>query len=404
MREFTSVDGAAESGPGAAGAMGADDRYGLRSLDVERLRRRRGAKWMAHPADYASWVADMDFEVAPAVAASLHDVIDRHELGYPNWGGPYALSPAGHQFARRMGERYAWEIGTDRVHDLVDVLQGVRAVVHHRSDPGDGVVLHMPAYHPFIDGLEAMGRRRVEVGWTGSGFDYDELERRLVADGASVWILCNPHNPLGHVFERPELERIADIADRFDLVVVADEVHADLTLPGAVHVPFASLGTEVAARTVTVSSASKAFNLAGLRWAVMHVGDDEMHSTLRSLPGHYLGAPNLFGVTAAVAAWTDGDDWLAAVVDVLDENRRLLGRLLEQHLPGAVYRPPAATYLAWVDCRGCGLDDEPAEVFRRRGVEVSPGAQFGAGGIGHVRLNLATSPAIVSATVAAMAG
>lgn len=386
------------------GAPAVDDAYGLRSLDVEQLRARRGAKWMARPADYAAWVADMDFDVAPPIAVALHALITHNELGYPDWGGPYALSPAAKLFPQRMGERFGWQIGDDRVHDFADVLQGVRAVVHHRSEPGDRVVLHMPAYHPFIDGTEAMGRRRVDVVWTGDGFDYDDLERRLDRDGAKVWILCNPHNPLGYVFERPELERIADIAERFDLVVIADEVHADLTLPGATHIPFASLGPRVAARTVTVSSASKAFNLAGLRWAVMHVGDDVMQETLESLPGHYLGAPNLFGVTAAVAAWTECDDWLAAVVGVLDENRHLLAGLLSQYVPGAVCRLPSATYLAWVDCRGCGLDGEPADVFRARGVELSPGPQFGPAGDGHVRINLATSPAILSATVAAMGG
>jgi len=383
---------------------GSADVYGLRSLDVERLRERRGAKWMSRPADYAAWVADMDFEVAPPISAALHELIDRHELGYPNWGGPYALSPAAKAFVRRMSDRYGWDADVDRVHDLVDVLQGVRAVVHHRSEPGDGVVLHMPAYFPFIDGIETMGRRRVDVEWCGDGFDYDDLERRLADRGARIWILCHPHNPLGHVFERAELERIADIAARFDLVVVSDEVHADLTLPGAVHVPFASLGPDVAARTVTVSSASKAFNLAGLRWAVLHAGEEELHDILASLPGHYLGAPNLFGVTAAVAAWTQGDAWLAALIDVLDENRLLLTELLDRHLPGACYRPPSATYLAWVDCRGCRLGDEPAEVFRERGVELSAGPQFGPSGVGHVRINLATSPAILSDMVAAMGG
>jgi cystathionine beta-lyase len=153
-----------------------------------------------------------------------------------------------------------------------------------------------------------------------------------------------------------------------------------------------------------VSSASKAFNLAGLRWAVLHAGDRQMHEALRSLPGHYLGAPNLMAVTAAVAAWTHGDEWLTDVVDVLDENRLALVGLLRQHLPDAVYQPPQATYLTWIDCRGCGFDGEPADVFRERGVELSAGRSFGEAGSGHVRLNVATSPAILAATVAAMAG
>jgi cystathionine beta-lyase len=151
-----------------------------------------------------------------------------------------------------------------------------------------------------------------------------------------------------------------------------------------------------------VSSASKAFNLAGLRWAVVHAGDDRMQSALSSLPGHYLGAPNLMAVTATVAAWTDGDEWLAAVVDVLDENRLELAELLRRHVPGAVYHPPDATYLAWIDCRACGFDDEPVEVFRRRDVELSPGPSFGRPG--HVRLNFATSPGILAAMVEAMGG
>jgi cystathionine beta-lyase len=384
--------------------MAGNDPYGLRSLDLDRLRRRRGAKWTGRDARFSAWVADMDFETAPPIAEALREVIDRHELGYPNWGGPYARSPAARLFPERMSTRYGWELDEPRVHDLVDVLQGVRATIHHRSSPGDGVVLHVPAYHPFLDTIESMGRRRVDVRWTGEGFDYDDLETRLARDGAAVWILCHPHNPLGHVFQRRELERIADIASRYDILVISDEIHADLTMPGATHVPFASLGLEVAARTVTVTSASKAFNLAGLRWAVMHAGDAGLHDAIEELPGHYLGAPNLMAVTAAVAAWSRCDHWLDAVVGVIDENRQALGDLLRRHLPGTVYRPPEATYLAWVDATGLRLGDDPAEIFRQRGVELSPGPQFGPGGEGHVRINIATSPAILAETVAAMAG
>lgn len=381
-----------------------DDPYGLRSLDVGRLRCRDGAKWGARPVDYAAWVADMDFEVAPPIADALHGLIDRHEFGYPNWGGPYALSPAARQFMTRMTDRFGWTPDADEVVDLVDVLQGVRAAVYHRSSPGDGVVLHMPAYFPFLDTIDGMGRRLVDVTWTDDGFDYDDLERRLEREGARVWILCHPHNPLGHTFDRAELERIADIALRHDLLVIADEVHADLCMPGVEHVPFAAIDTEVERRTVTVTSASKAFNLAGLRWAVMHVGDTGLRDALSALPGHYLGAPNRMGVAAAVTAWTECDHWLREVVGVIDENRQALVGLLDQYLPGVVYRPPQATYLAWLDCRALGLADEPHEVFRERGVELSPGHQFGPTGAGHVRINLATSPAILAATVAAMAG
>jgi cystathionine beta-lyase len=379
------------------------DPFGLRSLDLEALRSKRGAKWRGLPAQYAAWVADMDFPVAPSITDALREVIDRDEFGYPNWGGPYAKSPAAELFAPRMVERYGWEPRYERVHDMIDVIQGVRSTVHHLSQPGDGVVLHLPAYHPFLGTIDGMDRRLIAVEQRDGTFDYDALETELAATGAAVWILCHPHNPLGHVFERPELERIAEIAARHALTVISDEIHADLTLPGAAHIPFESLDAEIAARTVTITSASKAFNLAGLRWAVLHAGSDAAHAALQALPGHYLGAPNLMAVTATVAAWTDGGAWLDAVVDLLDENRRALSGLLDEHLPGAVYQPPAATYLAWVDCRPLGLDD-PHETFRGRGVELSPGPQFGPQGDGHVRINFATSPTILAATVAAMAG
>jgi cystathionine beta-lyase len=379
-----------------------NDPYGLRSITAAELRGRRGAKWQARQVDFASWVADMDFRVAPVIAEALHDVIDRNEFGYPNWGGPYALSPAAKLFPERMADRYGWELGLDGIHDLIDVLQGVRAAVFHRSAPGDGVVLHLPAYHPFLDTIEGMNRRLVGVHLADGAFDYDALDAELAATGASVWILCHPHNPLGRSFERDELERIAEIAARHDLIVISDEIHADITMPGHTHLPFASLGPEVAARTITVTSASKTFNLAGLRWAVMHVGDREFESALGALPGHYLGAPNLMAVTATVAAWTEGAAWQRAVIEVLDENRYSLVDLLAKHLPGTIYTPPEATYLAWVDCRPLGIDGEPADLFRERSVELSPGSQFGAGGEGHVRINLATSPQILSATIAAM--
>jgi cystathionine beta-lyase len=302
-----------------------------------------------------------------------------------------------------MAEQYGWEPTWERVYDMIDVIQGVRSTVHHLSQPGDGVVLHLPAYHPFLGTIDGMERRLVAVEQRDGAFDYDALEAELAATGAAIWILCHPHNPVGHVFERPELERIAEIAARFDLTVISDEIHADLTLPGAEHIPFESLGAEVSARTVTVTSASKAFNLAGLRWAVLHAGSDRAHAALQALPGHYLGAPNLMAVTATVAAWTTGAEWLDAVIDVLDENRQALSDLIDQHLPGVGYRPPEATYLAWLDCRELGLDD-PHTTFRERGVELSPGPQFGPPGAGHVRINIATSPSILAEVVAAMAG
>jgi cysteine-S-conjugate beta-lyase len=277
------------------------------------------------------------------------------------------------------------------------VLQGVRLAVGMLTDPGDAIALHLPAYHPFLHTLRDMDRRLVP-----SPFDLDELAEVLRRERPRAMILCHPQNPTGHVFDRAELERLGALAIEHDLIIISDEIHSDLVYAPNTHIPFASISAEVEARTITVTSASKAFNLAGLRWAVMHVGVESFDAELRSYPDHWFGGANLFAVEAALGAWTEGDAWLAAVMDVLDENRQRLVDLLSRHLPGVSYTPPAATYLAWLDCSVLGDGDTPHEVFRERGVEVSPGLQFGTSGAGHVRLNFATSPAVLERIVAVM--
>ena len=376
------------------------DPFGLRALDIVQARARPGAKWQFHRADYAAWVADMDFPIAPAIRERLIEVAST-DVGYPPWGGKRGISPAVVAFVERMTSRYGWVPQLPRLYELSDVIQGIRVTVHHLTDPGDGVVLHTPAYHPFLDTIESMQRRIVRVPWP---FDHEALDTALARHPARLMILCHPHNPTGHVFTRPELERLAEIAARHDLVVVVDEIHADLVHAPHGHVPFESLGPDVAARTITVTSPSKAFNLAGLRWAILHAGCAAIRAVLDGLPDHYLGAPNVMAVEATATAWTSGDTWLASVLEVLDENRHALSDLLASHLPGVKYTPPDATYLAWLDCRDLGFGDDPAVTFRERGVALSPGPQFGAEGNGFARLNFATSPAILAETVAAMAG
>ena len=380
-----------------------DDPFGLRSLDVEQLRRRPGAKWHRPGGRLAAWVADMDFPIAPAIRDRLVELATT-DVGYPDWERAGA-SPLPLRFVRRMVDRYGWEPRLERLHELSDVVQGVRVALHHLTDPGDAVALHTPAYAPFLRTIERMGRRIVRVPWP---FDHDRLDAELDDAGARVLLLCHPHNPTGHVFSRDELGHLAQIAARHDLDVVSDEIHADLTHAPHGHVPCESVAAEtapvVAARSVTITSASKTFNTAGLRWAVLHAGSDRLHAVLDGLGEHYFGAPNLMAVAATEAAWTEGDEWLRSVLEVLDENRRALTGLLADHLPGAGYRVPDATYLAWIDCRPLGLGTDPASVFAERGVEVSPGPTFGVEGEGYVRLNLATSPAVLERIVTAMGG
>lgn len=387
------------------------DRFGLTTFGVDGVRARPGIKWSRQRGKLASWVADMDFPIAPAIVDRLRDRVET-DVGYPDWDD-IGRSHLPERFAERMNTRFGWQPDADRLHELGDVMQGVELAIHHLTEPGDGIVLHLPAYPPFLESIAQTRRRLIEVpaiaAVDGFHWDYDELDRRLAATAghrasARLWILCHPHNPTGRAFPGPELERIAGIADRHDLVVVSDEIHAELVYPPHEHVPFATLGDDVAARTVTVTSSSKAFNLAGLRWAILHCGVDRLRRAIADLPSHYLGVPNLMAVEATDAAWTDGDEWLAAVLAVLDDNRRLLGKLLAEQLPGVGYHEPAATYLAWLDCAPLGLGDDPAATFRDRGVEVYSGLKFGAGGRGFVRVNFATSPSVLEAIVTRMSG
>lgn len=390
----------------------------LLDVDLTTLRRRPGWKWSSIGGRVAAWVADMDYPIAPSIAERLVEVATA-DVGYPRWG--LGTSPAADAFCARMADRYGWTPNRDGLVELNDVIQGVEIVVHHLSEPGDGVVLHTPAYPPFRASLLGNDRRIVGVpavrtsdskgaasgaahddGWA---YDYDELERRLSDESARLWVLCHPQNPTGHVFDRAELERIAEVARRFDLTVISDEVHADLVYEPRRHVPFATVADHLGVPTITVSSASKAFNLAGLRWAIMHVAHDGLLAALADLPRHYLGTANLMGVEAAVTAWTSDDAaaWLDAVRHQLDRNRHQLAELLSAHLPGVDYMPPHATYLAWLDCRRLGLGDEPVTTFRDRGVELGNGNDFGDEGRGFVRLNFATSGDVLSHVVAKMA-
>jgi cysteine-S-conjugate beta-lyase len=387
-----------------------NDPFGLVGFDVADIATRPGVKWRHPGGRVASWVADMDYPIAPAIVERLTARV-AVDVGYPAWD-ELGRSPLPARFAARMAERFGWSPDGDRLHELADVMQGVALAVHHLTAPGDGVVVHTPAYPPFLELIAATGRELVEIPAidTPGGFvwDYDELATRLDAPASTsgttrLWILCHPHNPTGRVFRRDELERVAELAARHDLVVVSDEIHAELVHPGADHVPFASLGAEVAARTVTVTSSSKSFNLAGLHWAILHAGHVSFHDALRALPPHYLGAPNLLAVEATDAAWSDGDEWLAAVRGVLDGNRHLLRDLLAEQLPGVGYHVPEATYLAWLDCRALEFGDDPAATFRRRGVELSPGPRFGSPGTGFARLNFATSPTVLREIVRRMA-
>jgi cysteine-S-conjugate beta-lyase len=381
-----------------------DDAYGFDDLDVSRVTGRPGAKWQRHAPSLAAWVADMDFEPCPAVLQRLQARLDAGAFGYPDWATWHGGTDTRHVFVDRAARRYGWTIEAAHTWESSDVIQSVQTMLYVCTQPGDGVVLHTPCYPPLRHAIASMNRRIVEVPATftdaGVTFDYDALGEQLRRESAAMLLLCHPHNPTGHVFDTQDLNTLAELAERHDLVIVSDEIHADLVYAPRTHVPMSTVSP---ARAVTIHSASKAFNLAGLRYAITHIGPAWVRERLQALPDHLAGAMNVFGADATAAAWTDGDGWLSAVVAHLDRNRTLLGDLLAEHLPEVEYRRPSATYLAWLDCRALGLGDDPASVFRDRGVALSPGLDFGDAGAGCVRLNFATSRVMLERIVGAMA-
>jgi cysteine-S-conjugate beta-lyase len=377
-------------------------RNGFEDLDLGQLRRRRSEKWQKFPADVLpAFVAEMDYDLAEPVLAALRAAVDLSDCGYATPAG------VGESFARFADARHGWAVDPERVHLIPDVMAGVDAILALGTEPGDRVVINPPVYPPFFEHIGFAGRQVVEVPLARTDgsweLDFGGLAAAFAA-GARAYLLCSPHNPTGRVFSAADLERVAALADRYGVLVVADEIHASLTLPGARHTPFVSLGGAAAEHGVTLASASKAFNIAGLKGAVAVAGSDAMERLLGRLPSASQYGAGLLGVLASVAAWDAADDWLDALLGQLDRMRSEFGRLLGQRLPSAVYVPPEASYLAWVDCTSLGLGPEPASVFLERGrVALGRGLDFGAPGDGFVRVTIGTSSALLAEIVDRMA-
>jgi cysteine-S-conjugate beta-lyase len=379
-------------------------RNGFEDLDLATLRQRRSEKWQAHPPDVLpAFIAEMDYDLAPPVADAVRSAIDRMDCGYANSAG------VGEAFASFAAARHGWPVDPGRVRLVPDVMAGVDAMLRAGTRPGDGVVINPPVYPPFYEHIRARGREVVEVpllrvgrdngGWA---LDFAGLEGAFAA-GARCYLLCNPHNPTGRVFSPDGLERIATLAARYGVLVLADEIHAPLTLPGAVHTPFVSFPAG-AAVGVTLASASKAFNIAGLKCAVVVAGSAGMSALLERVPESVKYGAGLLGVLASEAAWLSGGPWLDALLAQLDRMRALLGTLLAERLPLASYLPPEAGYLAWMDCSQLGLGPEPAAAFLVRGrVALGRGLDFGAVGDGYARVTIGTSSAILTQIVDRMA-
>jgi cystathionine beta-lyase len=374
-------------------------------VPLEEMRQHRSAKWSRVAEDVLpAWTAEMDVRTAPAIAEALHTAVDRADFGYAGHPGPVVEAFAG--FAR---DEWGWDpkAGGGSVRVMGDVGVGVQEILRAVSSPGDRVLLNPPVYLSFYPWIRGLGLVPDDVPMLdqdrGGRLDLEGMERSM-AGGTRVVLLCSPHNPLGMVTPREDLVAVADLARAHGALVISDEIHAPLVHPGSERpfVPFLSVSDAAREVGIALHSPSKAWNLAGLKLAVGVVADTSRWPV--EMPGGLDWGAGILGQYAAVAAYTDGREWLSVVRQAIEERAAQLEPLLAQHLPGVRYHRPAASYLAWLDCRELGLGDDPAQAFLERGrVLLSPGPAFGPGGAGFARLNIGTSQELMAEAVRRMA-
>ena len=370
---------------------------------LEVLRERRSAKWRTFDADVLPLpVAEHDFELAPPVADALRTAVEHSDTGYA-----MAVPAVGEALAGFAAERWGWEPDPVRVSPVADVGVGAVELLRVLTRPGDRVVVSPPVYPPFFRWVPEAGATGVEVplSSTDDGYRLDlaGLERAFADERPAVHLLCSPHNPVGRVHSPDELAALVELARRYDVVLVSDEIHAPLVLPGATFTPLLTV-PGAAEVTIALLSASKAFNLAGLKCAAVVSASAGMAEVVQRMPDDLRWRVGHFGVLATVAALTEGGEWLDRLLLTLDRRRAQLGDLLAERLPAVRWTPPEATYLAWLDCAALGAGDSAREACLEQGrVAFERGTRFGAPGDGHLRLNFGTSAEILDEAIRRMA-
>ena len=362
----------------------------MTGFDFDRPIDRLGAadckKARLYPADVLPmWVADMDFAAAEPILAAL-----RERLAHPVFGYAQASEGLKRAIVDHLAREFDWAVEPEALVFLPGVEPGFNMALKALLRPGDGVVVQTPVYRPILAAPGYWSLMRIDAPLLPheSGHRMDEAALDEAMSGARAILFCNPHNPTGKVFTRRELEAIASISEKRDLLIVSDEIHCDLVFSGHRHIPIATLSLEIARRTITLMSASKGFNIAGLKAAFAIIPDPDLRRRFQEGRSGMVDSVNLMGLVATEAAYRDGGPWRKALIRHLEANRDHLARELQRRLPGIAFRPPEASFLAWLDCSALDLRPDPHAFFLERArVGTSAGADFGALGAGHVRLN-----------------
>ena len=378
----------------------------MASFDFDRVPSRRDSdsnKWRKFPPDVLPlWVADMDFASPPAVVAALRARVEHGFFGY------LTENPELREVvAERLAKRFGWRVEPETVVPVPGVNAGVNLAVRALTRPGDGLLVQTPLYPPLLRAAGNHGVSRhghlLARGTDGRyAVDMDAFGSAIRPE-TRAFLLCNPHNPVGRLFERRELEAMASACLRHDLWIIADEIHSDLVLDGRPHVPMATLAPEVEERTITFLAPSKTFNIPGLKCAVAVVPSATLRERFTAAASDLVPKINVLGHTAAVAAYREGDEWLQALLRYLEANRDFLVHEVARRLPGVRMGIPEATYLAWLDCRESGLTDPCTFFLEQARVALNDGKTFGPGGEGFVRLNFGCPRALLADAIARMA-
>ncbi len=373
------------------------------TYDLDRVIDRRdtdSVKWNYYGDALPLWVADMDFRAPEPVIEALRQRVEHGIFGYGQ--EPPALRPV---IVERLRRLYGWDVAPEALLFVPGVVTGFNQAIHAVTQPGDGVLVQTPVYFPMLyaPGNASCTLDDMELTRRADGhyeIDYDAFEA-AITDRTRIFLLCNPHNPLGRVFRRDELTHMAEICLDHDVVICADEIHCDLVFSGHEHVPMATLAPEVAARTITLMAPSKTYNVAGIHASVAIVEDEALRRRFEAAKAGLVPRLDVMGYTAMLAAYRDGGPWLDEVLRYLEANRNFLADYVESSLPGVRMTPLEGTYLAWLDCRA--LTDAPHKFFlEEAGVALNDGATFGPGGEGSVRLNFACPRATLVEALARM--
>jgi cystathionine beta-lyase len=376
------------------------------TYDFDRIIDRRATdstKWHYYDADVLPmWVADMDFRSPEPVIVALHARVDHGVFGYER--APQALREI---IVARLKRLYGWDVAPEAILFLPGVVAGFNLVVQTLLGRGEGLLIQTPVYPPILRAgkiagvaTHAMSLTRRADGYYTIDFD---LFARTITDRTRMFLLCNPHNPVGRVFEKNELAQMAELCLRHDLLICSDEIHGDLVFSGHRHRPIAALAPEVAARTITLMAPSKTFNVPGLHCAFAVIPDATLRAQFQKGRRGILGAVNVLGYTAALAAYRHGQPWLDALLRYLEANRDFAVAYIRQHMPAIHVTPPEGTYLAWLDCRAADIPGNPQTFFLETArVALNDGATFGPGGEGFVRLNFGCPRATLAESLARM--